>query len=149
MKHQSIIGKGHITDKGELKMFMGDLKQFFSEWKGSKVIATFEIIPGEQSEALKAYYYKYVVPTMRKAFWGAGTRMTNEDCDFYLRELSPVMRNEEHSEGRWRYDIVDIEDVSNAELIEHIEFIKQMAAEEYGVYIEDPNEIGRAIPETE
>ncbi len=148
MKHQSIIGKGHITDKGELKMFMGDLKQFFSEWKGSKVIATFEIIPDEQSEALKAYYYKYVVPTMRQAIWDTGTRLTNEDCDYYLRYMSPIMRIEEHNGDKWRYDVLDIKDVSNAELIEHIEFIKQMAAEDYGVYIEDPNEYGRAIPET-
>ena len=32
-------------------------------------------------------------------------------------------------------------DLDNSELIEHIEIIKQLAAEQFSVYIEDPNTI--------
>lgn len=139
MKQRKISIPGSINKDGELKMFMGELRQFFAQWKDAKVIATFEIMPTDQSEALKAYYYNYVVPTMRQALWDNGTRMTNSDCEVYLRELSPIMADEDnYVNGHYVTRLREISELSNDEFIEHIETLKQIAAEEYSVFIDDP-----------
>ena len=43
--------------------------------------------------------------------------------------------------GEYENRLRKISELSNAELIEHIEFLKQLASEEYYIYIADPNEI--------
>lgn len=138
MKQRKISVPGNINSNGELKMFMGELRQFFANWKDSRIIATFEVVPTGQSEALKAYYYNYVVPTMKQAFWDNGTRMTDAECEVYLREMSPIMAEEHYVNGHYQVKLKEIDEISNEELIEHIDTIKQMAAEDYSVYIEDP-----------
>ena len=43
-------------------MYMGELNEFFKGWKGSRIIARFIVAPHGSSEALKGYYFNYVVP---------------------------------------------------------------------------------------
>lgn len=43
--------------------------------------------------------------------------------------------------GKYETRLRTIVELSNAELIEHIEHLKQIASEEYYIYIADPNEI--------
>ena len=43
--------------------------------------------------------------------------------------------------GKYETRLRTIAELSNAELIEHIEHLKQLASEEYYIYIADPNEI--------
>jgi len=43
--------------------------------------------------------------------------------------------------GKYETRLRTIAELSNAELIEHIDFLKQLASEEYYIYIADPNEI--------
>mgnify|MGYP000066182005 FL=1 len=40
--------------------------------------------------------------------------------------------------GVYSHDLRTVADLSNAELIEHIETLKQIAAEEYNTFIDDP-----------
>lgn len=141
MKRRQIQATGKIDENGRLTMFMGELNQFFAQWKGVRVVARFEVSTPGTSEALKGYYYNYVVPTMRQAMWDNGERRTEEKTEYYLREISPVMHEENIINNKYQSRVRDIDEISNAELIEHIETIKQIAAEEYSVYIEDPKTI--------
>jgi hypothetical protein len=138
MKAREYTTTGTITNDGKLKMFMGELNQFLAQFPGEKIIATFSVLPGEQSEALKAYYWKCVVPTMQKALWDAGERKDYIDTDVWIREQSPIMAKQDYKNGRIETEIKTIDELSNSELIEHIETIKQLAAEEFSVFIEDP-----------
>jgi predicted patatin/cPLA2 family phospholipase len=95
------------------------------------------------SAALRGYYYNAVVPTMKRVFWEHGERYTDEQTERILREYSSIMHQQsvDPETGKYTDEIRSIIDLDNSELIEHIETIKQLAAEEFSVYIEDPNTI--------
>lgn len=124
-------------------MYMGELNAFFKEWKGARIVARFSVASPGSSKALKGYYFNYVVPTFKQAIWDSGERKTEEQTERFLRELSPVMYEQipDVETGQYETRLREIRELSNAELIEHIEFLKQVASEEYYIYIADPNEI--------
>lgn len=140
MKRREIIVTGKINNDGALAMYMGDLNEFFKMWKGSRVVVKFVIVPRDSSAALKGYYFNYVVPTFKQAIWEAGERLTEEQTEKKLREFSPIMHVERVNPetGKYTHELRDIIDLSNAELIDHIDYLKQLAAEEFNTYIEDP-----------
>lgn len=143
MRKREITATGTINDNGGLAMYMGELNEFFKGWKGSRIIARFIVASPGSSEALKGYYFNYVVPTFRHAIWEAGERLTEEQTERRLREFSPIMYEQTPNidTGKYETRLRTIAELSNAELIEHIEFLKQLASEEYYLYIADPNEM--------
>lgn len=142
MKEREMTVTGQINKDGQLSMYMGELNQFFAANKGKRVFARFYIASDESSEALKGYYYKCIVPSFKMAFWERGERMTEEDTERRLRQMSPIMQIEEVDEkGKYLRILRSVSNLDNAELIEHIETLKQIAAEEFSLYIEDPKYI--------
>lgn len=143
MRKREITATGTINNNGGLAMYMGELNEFFKGWKGSRIIARFIVASPGSSEALKGYYFNYVVPTFRHAIWEAGERLTEEQTERRLREFSPIMYEQTPNidTGKYETRLRTIAELSNAELIEHIEFLKQLASEEYYLYIADPNEM--------
>ena len=143
MKKRKITVTGTIDNNGNLRMYMDDLKQFFRMHKGCRVIAKFIVESQGSSEALKGYYYNCVVPSFQEGMWDAGERLTEEDAEIKMRELSPIMLEQEINEetGKYTTRLREISELSNAELVEYIDHLKQIAAEEYSIYIEDPQSI--------
>lgn len=140
MKRREISSSGNIGNDGKLRMYFEELNQFFAMHKGSRVIARFSVVSSGSSEALKGYYFNYVVPTFKHAIWEAGERLTEEQTERRLREFSPIMYEQTPNidTGKYETRLRTIAELSNAELIEHIEFLKQLASEEYYLYIDDP-----------
>lgn len=143
MKPREKTVTGIIDGDGKLRMFMGELNQFFAMHKGCRVVARFTVAPRRSSEALRGYYYNCVVPTFKQAIWDTGERLTEEQTERRLRELSPVMYEQtpDINTGKYETRLRTIAELSNAELIEHIEYLKQVAAEDYSTYIDDPRTI--------
>ena len=143
MKKRKITVTGTIDNNGNLRMYMDELKQFFKMHKGCRVIAKFMVESIGSSEALKGYYYNCVVPSFQEGMWDAGERLTEEDAEIKMRELSPIMLEQEFDEktGKYTTRLREISELSNAELVEYIDHLKQIAAEEYSIYIEDPQSI--------
>lgn len=143
MKQVEINITGRINNDGKLAMYMQELNDFCRKWKNARVVASFKVYQPGTSAALRGYYYNYVVPVMRRAIWDSGVRITEEQTERHLRELSPIMQIEtvNPETGKYTRELREIKDLSNNELIEHIETWKQIAAEEYSVFIEDPNSI--------
>lgn len=142
MKQKTLTLTGKVNSNGELLMYQGELQEFLKQWKDERVSVTFTIIQRNCSTTLKGYYYQCVVPQMQKALWENGERMTKDDTDKFLRKNSPICYEETPMADKgYHQRIKDIHELSNAEMIEHIETIKQLAAEEYGVYIEDPRRV--------
>lgn len=142
MKQHEINIAGKVTKDGRLTMYMGELNQFTKKWPNARIIATFRVFQPGTSAALRGYYYNCVVPTVQRALWETGDRKTNEQTEYWLREMSPIMYRESDPEaGRYVTELREIGDLDNSELIEHIDTIKQFCAEELNVYIEDPNTI--------
>lgn len=140
MKPREKTATGIINNNGGLEMYMGELKQFFAMHKGCRIIARFIVSSPGSSDALKGYYFNYVVPTFRTGIWESGERLTEEQTERRLRELSPIMYEQiaDPETGKYETRLKLINELSNAELIEHIEHLKQIAAEEYNLYIDDP-----------
>lgn len=136
-REKSVFAK--INNEGRL-MTPPDLREFLTMWKNNRVVVRFEILPDTPSEALKGYYFHYVVPTMKTALWESGERKNEQQTENWLREMSPITHHCEWR-GYWDVTIKEIAELSNAELSEHIEHIRQMAAEEFSVYIEEPQTI--------
>lgn len=142
MKKRTLTQVGTINDNGKLSMYMGEANDFFSQWKGERVAVTFKVIGKKSSDALRGYYFACVVPTFQQALYETGERKTQEQTEKYMRSLSPIMYDEnvDPITGKYSPRLKEVREVSNAELIEHINCIKQICAEEYSVYINDPNE---------
>ena len=143
MKRRKISVTGTIDNNGNLRMYMDELKQFFKMHKGCRVMAKFMVESQGSSEALKGYYYNCVVPSFQEGMWDAGERLTEEEAEIKMRELSPIMLEQEFNENTGKYTtrLREISELSNAELVEYIDHLKQIAAEEYSIYIEDPQSI--------
>ena len=86
MKQHEINVAGRVDSYGRLSMYMEELNAFTKKWKDSKVVATFRIYQPGTSAALRGYYFNAVVPTMKRAFWEAGERYTDEQTERILRE---------------------------------------------------------------
>jgi hypothetical protein len=143
MKRKKIAVTGIIDNNGNLRMYMDELKQFFRMHKGCRVIAKFMIESQGSSEALKGYYYNCVVPSFQEGMWEAGERLTEEEAEIKMRELSPIMLEQEfnNNTGKCTTRLREISELSNAELVEYIDHLRQIAAEEFSIYIEDPQSI--------
>lgn len=138
-REKSVFGK--INNEGRL-MTPPDLREFLNQWKESRVVVRFEILSEKPSEALKGYYFHCVVPTMKTALWESGERKNEKETDQWLREMSPITHRFDWINSRQYGDVIkEIAELSSAELSEHIEHIRQMAAEEFSVYIEEPQTI--------
>lgn len=140
MRKKEITSTGTIDKNGRLAMIMGEINQFFAQHKGSRVFARFTIVPEKTSAALRGYYYNCVVPTFKAAIWESGERLTDEQTERRLRELSPIMYDQtpDAETGKYATRLREINELSAAELIDHIDHLKQLAAENYNCYIEDP-----------
>lgn len=143
MKQHEINIAGKVTKDGRLTMYMGELNQFTKKWPNAMIIATFRVFQPGTSAALKGYYYNYIVPTFKRAIWDAGERKTDEQVERYLREISPIMYEQtaDPETGKYVTELREIKDLDNSELIEYIEHLKQIGAEEFSIYIEDPSTI--------
>lgn len=143
MKKRRISVTGKIDNNGNLRMYMDELKQFFRMHKGCRVIAKFMIESQGSSEALKGYYYNCVVPSFQEGMWEAGERLTEEEAEIKMRELSPIMLEQEfnNNTGNCTTRLREVSELSNAELVEYIDHLRQIAAEEFSIYIEDPQSI--------
>lgn len=144
MKQREINVFGKTNESGQLQL-QPEAKAFLQTWPNARIVAKFSVLPDEPTEALKGYYYHYVVPTMKAALRESGERLNEKDCEEWLRNMSPIANNVAWHDGKWVGTFKLIAEMSTAELVEHIEFIRQMAAEEFGVYIEDPQTITKNL----
>lgn len=141
MKQREINISGRITSEGKLRLYLAELNAFAQQWKNTRIVATFKVYQPGSSAALRGYYFNYIVPVMKRALWETGERKTDEQTELWLREMSPIMYQQEADPktGKYTTTLREISELDNAELIEHIETIRQMAAEDFNVFIDDPN----------
>lgn len=140
MEKTTISQVGSVV-KGGLALPMEEVNDFFSKWPGKRILASFTVLGDNASEAIKTYYHKAVVPQIRQALYmHEGARKTDKQVEEWLREISPVAYTESYNEitDSYEHNVLEINDMTNRQLSKHIEFIKDMAAEQYQVFVEDP-----------
>ena len=132
MKADKISESGMITADGLLRMPMDRLKAFFADHKGERVIVVFEAAGKEQSKLQMAYYYNYVLPCVVSGMRETGVYMSESKADKWLVEQYPgdlLTDGKRPVFGR---------ELNQTQMSDFLEWLKQYAAENLYVYIEDP-----------
>ena len=132
MKPNSISETGVIGTDGKLRLPMDRLNQFFADNKGKRIFVRFECQEPGSSAALLAYYYNYVIPTVRQA-------MKEKRTDAWILKNYPGDKSE--SNIGLGEDVEEGRHLTQWQMIDMLEWLKQFAAENLNVYIEDPKTI--------
>lgn len=131
MKADKISESGIITDNGQLRLPMDRLNAFFAANKGKRVVVRFEAAEPGSSELQLAYYFNYIVPTIQTALWENGDRRTEKQVDLWLRQQCASCYNDYGG-------LLEARQISQPDFSDFIEWLKQFAAENLYVYIDDP-----------
>ena len=126
-----ISESGIITDNGQLRLPMDRLNAFFAANKGKRVVVRFEAAEPGSTELQLAYYFNYIVPTIQTALWETGDRRTEKQVDLWLRQQCASCYNDYGG-------LLEARQISKQDFSDFIEWLKQFAAENLYVYIEDP-----------
>lgn len=126
-----ISESGIITDNGQLRLPMDRLNAFLAANKGKRVVVRFEAATPGSSELQLAYYFNYIVPTIQTALLETGERKTERQTDVWLREQCV------HCTSGWG-DLMEARQMSKTDFSLFLDWLKQFAAENLYVYIEDP-----------
>lgn len=129
-----IAEAGMISPDGKLRLPMERLQEFFNAHPGQRVIVRIEAAVPGSSAAQLAYYRQYIVPTVQAALWETGDRRTEGQVDLWLRQQCGSCYNEYGG-------LLKAEQISQADFSDFIDWIKQFAAENLYVYIEDARTI--------
>ena len=131
MKADKISESGIITDNGQLRIPMDRLNAFFAANKGKRIVVRFEAAEPGSTELQLAYYFNYIVPTIQTALWENGDRRTEKQVDLWLRQQCASCYNDYGG-------LLEARQISKPDFSDFIEWLKQFAAENLYVYIEDP-----------
>lgn len=131
----TITESGMIGQDGQLRLPMDRLNAFFAANKGKRVIVRFEAAAPGSTAAQLAYYYKYIIPCVVSALREQGTWMSEEQADRYLMEVYPAGGTLE------LMPLVYARQLNQHQMSDFLEWLKQFAAENLYVYIEDPKTI--------
>lgn len=131
MKADKISESGIITNNGQLRLPMDRLNEFFAANRGKRVVVRFEAAEPGSTELQLAYYFNYIVPTIQTALWENGDRRTEKQVDLWLRQQCASCYNDYGG-------LLEARQISKPDFSDFIEWLKQFAAENLYVYIEDP-----------
>ena len=139
MKTQKISESGLIGNDGLLRMPMDRINAWFKEHKGERVVVRFEAAAPGSSAALLAYYYNYIVPAVVSALYEQGTRKSEKAVDKWLVQEYPGEKDERQlGVGT---DVTEARELDQRQMLDFLDWLKQFAAENLSVYIEDPRTI--------
>ena len=131
----TISESGIITDNGQLRLPMDRLNAFFAANKGKRVVVRFEADTPGSTALQQAYYYNYVVPTIKAALYEKGERFTESGVDRWIINNYPLSKDLFTEDGNPK---VVGKQLTISEMFDLLEWLKQFAAENLYVYIEDP-----------
>lgn len=131
----TISESGIITDKGQLRLPMDRLNAFFAANKGKRVVVRFEADTPGSTALQQAYYYNYVVPTIKAALYEKGERFTESGVDRWIINNYPLSKDLFTEDGNPK---VIGKQLTISEMFDLLDWLKQYAAENLYVYIEDP-----------
>jgi hypothetical protein len=135
MKADKISESGRINESGQLLMPMDRVNTFFKANKGKRVVVRFEAAEPGSSKLQQAYYYNYVVPTIKAALYANGERFTESGVDRWIINNYPLSKDLFTEDGTPK---VIGKQLTISEMFDLLEWLKQFAAENLSVYIEDP-----------
>lgn len=121
---------GRINENGGLLVPNEVIRDFCRKHPGARVLLKMTALSKDQSAAQRGYYWGYIIPECRKALAEKGTLYKDSATDEFLRTECPLC---------WRDgDCLSVADFDAEDMAAYIEWIKQYAAENLNVFIDDP-----------
>ena len=136
MNPNKLVESGMIGADGRLRLPMDRINAYAAANKGKRIIARFQAVEPGSTEAQKAYYYSYILPTVQAAEWDLGNRMTEEAVDSFLIGQYPF--DKETADGN---AVTAGRELNQKQMSDFIDWLKMFAAQNYSVYIEDSKSI--------
>lgn len=125
-----------IGTDGRLRLPMDRINAFCAANKGKRVVVRFEAAEPGSSKLQQAYYYNYIVPTISAALYEQGTRKGEKAVDKWLVEQYPGDKSD-YAMGI-DFEVTEGRQMTQPQMSDYLEWLKQFAAENLSVYIEDP-----------
>lgn len=150
MKPRTHTVEIRVNDKGEAKWINNHLLQdWLKSWPGKDVTAKFSIARSGSQDRLRRYYFGEVVRKMQMGLRQLGYNLDTEATHQFCKQISPIMEQEIEVNGNYlkRYRSLTDDDFTKSDFFEYISDIKQFAAEQLSVIINDPGEYGDWINE--
>lgn len=129
---EEIILRGKIDSEGELLIYgLRDLKKFSksqikrSTQEGVNILVKITVLSDEKKDRMFGYVKAKMIPEIRKAMYNTGTRMTDHQVECMLLEIAEI-------DCRKR-----LSDLNYVELYNLIDTVKQYAAENLSLYVDD------------
>lgn len=129
---EEIILRGKIDSEGELLIYgLRDLKKFSksqikrSTQEGVNILVKITVLSDEKKDRMFGYVKAKLIPEIRKAMYNTGTRMTDHQVECMLLEIAEI-------DCRKR-----LSDLNYVELYNLIDTVKQYAAENLSLYVDD------------
>lgn len=145
MRRRDLQLHGQTNSQGTFLMAnKADMAAFFKQWPNTYFSINIEVSKTEPlSVPLLVYYKKKVVADMRDAYFRAGERLTLEETDLKLREQSPITIKQNYNikACKWETEILEIEQLDTQQLVFFVEHIKELAAQEFNVWVDDPTSL--------
>ena len=128
-----ISESGLIGTDGRLRLPMDRINAFCAANKGKRVVVRFEAAEPGSTKLQQAYYYNYIIPTIQAALFEQGTRKSEDAVDRWLVQQYPG--------DKFAGELLDVvagRGFDKSQMSDFLEWLKQYAAENLSVYIEDP-----------
>ena len=141
MKSHKVVLYGKSNDKGALKMNGQEVATFIKQWPNDRFMITIEAMPKMSSQAIRTYYYKKIIPEFVGAYREKqGEFYTCDTMDEMLLKMYKPNHIEIPKEETGGYELVKIRsmhELSNSEASAYLLYLKQVASENFGLYIDD------------
>lgn len=136
MKADKISESGIISGSGKLLMPMDRLNAFFAANKGRRVVVRFEAVAPGSTAAQHAYFYNYILPEVQGGLLETGERMSEEMAERFLLNNYPG-----DIVGEGGISVSHARQLDMRQMSDFLDWVKEFAAENLSVYIEDPRTI--------
>lgn len=134
MKQSEIVESGVVTAEGKLMLPMDRLGDFFLDHAGERLLVKITAFATASERAL-GYYHGYVIPTIRQALWDKGNRLSEDGVEDFIRKQTCYWGRDEHGAP------IPVDDMPAEDFYDYLEWLKEWAADELQVYVEDPRTI--------
>ncbi len=122
---------GFIGEDGKMRLPMDRVNAFAAAHRGRRIVAYFEVLDSDSTEAQRGYYYGYCLPAIQQAFRELGTVIPIDELDRQLVREFP---------GPWcdgGNDAQEARQFTKGQMSDFLDWLKLYAAENLYVYIED------------
>ena len=130
---QKISETGLVGADGKLRLPMDRVNGFLAGHKGERIIAVFYAAGRDATELQQGYFYNYVLPAVQEAFHKLGDRLSEDVVESFLFGQYPGAFMSADGPRIW-----SARELNREQMGEFLDWIKQYAAENLDVYIEDP-----------